>query len=108
VFNDENLDAKLSSQSWTFGINSEAPKMMSKATESNRRAPVDIPRAFARVNEKTAKKVKLRIKPVTTPRGRHFPFDSEPDRTMGRIGRMHGDSIVTSPPINENPSNRII
>ena len=59
-----------------------------------------MPSAFARVNENIAKKVKLKIKPVITPSGLFFPPLIAPDKTIGKMGRMHGESIVTSPAIN--------
>ena len=55
--------------------------------------------------EKSVKKVKLSTNPVTTPTGLAIPTLTPPmpeDRTIGRMGRMHGESIVTTPARNEN------
>jgi hypothetical protein len=48
------------------------------------------------------KKVKLRINPVTIPKGRDFPPPTALERTIGRIGRMHGERTVTIPAMKEN------
>ncbi len=50
------------------------------------------------VARNNVKKVKLVINPVTTPSGRFLPPVSVPDNTMGRIGSMQGESMVTIPP----------
>jgi hypothetical protein len=65
----------------------------------------DIPVALTRAVRNSVKNVKLRINPVTTPNGLRFPPVMEPDRTMGRIGRIHGERIVTIPPTKANRSN---
>ena len=43
------------------------------------------------------KKVKLKINPVTTPSGFFFPPVRVPDKTIGSIGRIHGERIVIIP-----------
>jgi hypothetical protein len=54
---------------------------------------------------KSVKRVKLKINPITIPKG--FLFDPKlPDRTIGRIGRMQGESIVIKPAMNEKSIRR--
>jgi len=47
----------------------------------------------------TVKKVKLRINPATMPYGRRWLLPSLADeaRIIGKIGRIHGERIVTTP-----------
>ena len=59
------------------------------------------------VVRKSVKKVKLRIKPRIIPKGR-FLSPLTLARTIGRIGRMHGERIVTIPAKKANRSKRII
>jgi hypothetical protein len=47
---------------------------------------------------------KLMINPVITPRGRALLLAVEEDKTMGKMGRMHGESTVTRP---DNAAKRI-
>ena len=47
--------------------------------------------------KKRVKKVKLTINPVTIPNGRLFPPVSVPESTIGKIGNIHGERIVTIP-----------
>jgi hypothetical protein len=60
------------------------------------------------LDKKRVKKVKLVINPATTPSGRFFPPVRVPDNTTGRMGRMQGERIVTTPPMNANKRRRII
>jgi hypothetical protein len=69
-------------------------------TEIVRSVSADIPVNLIIVVRNNVKKVKLVINPVTTPRGLFLPPVRVPDSTIGRIGRMHGERIVTMPPIN--------
>ena len=57
----------------------------------------ETPVSLTRVDKLRVKKVKLRIKPVTIPKGFLFPVPIEPDRTIGNIGKIHGERIVTTP-----------
>ncbi len=43
--------------------------------------------------------------PRTTPKGFLFPPVVADDKTIGRIGHIHGANIVTNPEINANISN---
>ena len=85
-----------------LGKNIESPNIIKKITARFLNISVEIPNAFARAKENTAKKVKLSIKPVITPRGLLFPPVNEPDRTIGNIGRIHGDKMVTIPAMKAN------
>lgn len=73
-----------------------------------RKISVLIPSAFANANENVAKNVKLRIKPTITPSGRLLPPVSDPDNTIGKMGNMQGDKIVTNPAIKAKTSSIII
>jgi hypothetical protein len=52
--------------------------------------------------------VKLRINPVTIPNGFLFPELTLPERTIGRIGRIHGERIVIIPARKANVRSNII
>ena len=55
--------------------------------------------------------MKLKINPVTTPSGRDFPVFCPPiveERMIGNIGKMQGDSMVTTPAKNANAIKIII
>lgn len=64
--------------------------------------------ALTKVERKRVKKVKLAIKPVTIPSGFLFPPVTEPANTMGRIGRIQGDKMVTIPATKANNMRMII
>jgi hypothetical protein len=70
------------------------------ATEKLLRLLAGIPMSLTRVVRKRVKNVKLKTKPVTTPKGLFLPPTTELERTMGNIGRMQGESTVTTPPRN--------
>ena len=61
------------------------------------RKSAESPVFLTMLDKKRVKKVKLPIKPVTTPRGRFFPPESELLKTIGSTGRIQGDKIVTKP-----------
>ena len=85
--------------------------MMIIATENNLSDSAGIPDRRTMLDKKSVKKVKLSTNPVTTPTGLAIPALTPPmpeDRTMGRMGRMHGESIVTTPARNENKISKII
>ena len=48
------------------------------------------------------KKVKLLIKPMIIPNGLFLLPDSDPDRTIGSIGSIQGERMVTIPPKKAN------
>ena len=56
----------------------------------------------------SVKKVKLKTKPKTIPRGFLFPEVTPPDKTIGKIGKMQGERIVTIPPKKAKRTRRII
>jgi hypothetical protein len=107
----ENLEKKvnnLSNTTWNLGIRSPTPKRKIITIEKIRRESAEIPRVLTSKLKKRVKNVKLKIKPVTTPKGLFLPPLSDPDKTIGRIGRMHGERIVTTPPIKANIIKRIM
>ena len=70
-----------------------------------------MPKALTKLERKRVKKVKLAINPTTTPNGRDFPISSVPiveERIIGRIGRIHGERIVTIPAKNAKAISKII
>jgi len=62
-----------------------------------RKISVENPNASAIRKENMAKKVKLMINPTITPRGLLLPPERDPESTIGKIGNMHGERIVTIP-----------
>ena len=66
-------------------------------TEMFRKLSAEIPVALTIAVRKSVKKVKLKIKPITMPIGRFLLPVKEPERMIGRIGRMQGERIVTMP-----------
>lgn len=69
---------------------------------------VGIPVKRIIVARKRVKNVKLRINPKIMPYGRFLSPLTVPERTIGRIGRMQGDKMVTIPAKNANISKIII
>jgi hypothetical protein len=87
------------------------PKPAITITDIFRRISEDIPLAFTIVERKSVKKVKLAINPVTTPMGRDLPESFPPmveDKTIGRIGKIQGERIVTTPAKNAKAISKII
>lgn len=76
------------------------PKKPITRTEIVRSVSAEAPVIRIMVVKNNVKNVKLRINPATTPNGRFFPPVSVPDKTMGRMGSMHGERMVTIPPKN--------
>lgn len=77
----------------------------------NLRLSADIPLILTIVERKRVKKVKLNMKPKTTPIGRDLPAPFPPtveDNIIGRIGKMHGERIVTMPATNAKIISSII
>lgn len=66
-------------------------------TEMLRRISGDNPVRRTMLAKNRVKKVKLVINPVTIPRGRRLPPPEDPDKTIGKIGKMQGERIVTMP-----------
>lgn len=70
-----------------------------------------MPDSLTMVERKRVKKVKLKINPVITPIGLALPISVVPieeDRMIGKIGRMQGERIVTTPAKNAKTIKRII
>jgi len=59
-----------------------------------------IPITLTTVVKNRVKKVKLNIKPATTPKGLRLPPTTELDNTIGNMGNIQGDKMVTIPPMN--------
>jgi hypothetical protein len=70
---------------------------MMRMTATYLRASGGMPRDWTMAVRARVKRVKLATKPVTTPRGLDLPPAAPPERTMGRTGRMQGESIVITP-----------
>jgi hypothetical protein len=80
-------------------------------TETKRKDPAGMPVSWTIDDKKSVKNEKLATKPRTTPIGRDiFVFLSpiEEDSTIGNMGKMQGDNIVTIPARNAKGSNKII
>lgn len=80
-------------------------------TEKSLNESAGMPLKETIVERKRVKKVKLRINPMTTPSGRDFPVSCPPmvdERTIGKIGKIHGESTVTIPAKNANMMSNII
>ena len=91
-----------------MGSNSPIPKIRITTIEKLRKESAGIPKDLTIKLRNKVKNVKLKINPVTTPNGLFLPPVRELDKTTGRIGKIHGDKIVTSPPRNANTNNKII
>lgn len=81
--------------------------MSSTIAAAIRRVLVGIPVSLTSVARKRVKNVKLKRKPMMMPSGRFLLPPTAPESTIGRIGKIHGERIVTIPAKNANP-NRII
>lgn len=77
-------------------------------TDMVRSVSAETPVKLMIVVKNKVKNVKLSMNPATTPSGFFFPPVSVPDKTIGRIGSIHGERIVTMPPKNANKSKIII
>ena len=83
-----------------MGTRSEIPNPAITKTEIVRKTEDDTPLILTMVERKRVKKVKLAINPNTTPTGREIPVFFPPiveERTIGRTGKIQGESIVTIP-----------
>lgn len=69
-------------------------------TEKSLNESAGTPIAFTIEDKKSVKNVKLKMNPVITPKGLAFPICWVPmdeERMIGRMGKMQGESIVTTP-----------
>ena len=108
-----NLEKKLNSFSksfWKAGISNVSPKVAITITETVRSELAEILVLLTIVDKKRVKKVKLRMKPVTTPHGleRSCRPPILDDKTIGKTGRMQGDRTVMIPAIKANKMSRSI
>src|SRR3989344_521494 len=104
------LENNCSRITWNLGINKTAPKppTMNTDTSLNVSAGISIKRII--VVKKSVKKVKLATNPRTTPSGLILSFWLFPkleERTIGSIGKIHGDKIVTIPAMKAKRINKI-
>ena len=75
-----------------------SPKRIRIKTEMFLKKSADNPVAETIADKNRVKKVKLKTKPIIIPRGFLFPPPTVPDKTTGKIGRIQGERIVTTPP----------
>lgn len=68
----------------------------------------DMPVSLTIDDKNRVKKVKLMIKPITTPKGLFFPLSIPPDNTIGNTGNIQGDKMVINPAMNANMMRIII
>lgn len=57
----------------------------------------DIPVSLTIDDKNKVKKVRLTIKPITTPKGLLFPLSIPPDNIIGNTGNIQGERMVTKP-----------
>lgn len=86
----------------------DVPKLNIITTDISLNVSGDIPNNVTSEERKRVKKVKLITNPNTMPIGLFFPPLIPPDSTMGNIGRIHGERIVTNPAIKANKIRIII
>ncbi len=89
----------------------EIPKPAIISTETNRNEPAGIPLNWTIVDKNKVKNVKLAMNPATTPTRRERLVLSVPievESTIGKMGRMQGDKIVTIPARKAKPRSNII
>jgi hypothetical protein len=106
--NATSLLKNISIYSCTLGTTSENPKNPTTKTDKNRNASGEMPVSFTVTERKRVKKVKLNTNPVMTPRGLFFPPPMDPDKTIGSIGNMQGERMVTIPAKKAKRIKRII
>ena len=105
------LENNLSRSNWNWGMRSDAPKPAIITIDNPLRRFAEIPLIWTIVERNSVKKVKLRINPITTPNGRDLSVFCPPIvevRIIGKIGKMHGESMVTIPAKNANPNKSIM
>ena len=82
------------------------PKAKINAMAMNRSRSGEIPVDRTIDVSVSVKMVKLTIRPIPTPSGRNLPLDAPAAKTMGMMGRIHGERMVQMPARREN-ANRI-
>lgn len=74
-----------------------------------RKVSTGMPNNLTIVDRNRVKKVKLAIKPTTTPSGLFLPeVSTEDESIIGSIGRIHGERIVAIPAKKAKAKSRII
>lgn len=89
----------------------DIPNVAMMSTETTRKDPAGIPVSWTIDDKNSVKNEKLATKPRTTPIGRDilvFLSSMEEDNTIGNMGKIQGDKIVTIPARNAKRSNKII
>jgi len=93
---------------WKRGTIKVSPKKAIINTDTDLKLLAEIPNELTSVARNKVKNVKLKIKPTTTPIGLRLPSPAELERIIGNIGKIHGESMVTTPAKNENVRTLII
>jgi len=94
----ESFENRISDIFWAAGRTRAIPKSRIIITEINLKESAEIPKLLTMRARKSVKKVKLKINPKTIPSGLLCP-PTLPDRTIGKMGSIQGDKIVTIPAI---------
>jgi hypothetical protein len=94
----ESFEKSTSEIFWAAGNTRAIPKSRIIITDTSLKVSADIPKLLTRTARKSVKKVKLKINPRTIPNGFLCP-PTLPDRTIGKMGSIQGDKIVTIPAI---------
>lgn len=89
-------------------MNIDIPKVKMIMTDINLNVSGEIRNNVTSEERKRVKKVKLMTNPRTIPTGLLFPPLIPPDNTIGSMGRMHGERMVTNPAIKANKMRIII
>ena len=105
------LENSLSISNWNWGMRRDAPKPAIIIIDTVLSKFDELPLTWTIVERNSVKKVKLRINPIITPTGRDLSIFLPPIvevRIIGRIGKIHGESMVTIPAKNANPNKSIM
>ncbi len=89
-----------SMNTWNCGTRSDIPKTPMTTTANKRSVSADMSSILTSVERNSVNRVKLATNPTITPSGRARPISSPPkldERISGRIGRIQGESTVTTP-----------
>ncbi len=74
-----------------------SPKTSNIITEILRTISAEILSAVTILARKSVKKVKLAMNPKTIPIGLFLELPTDPDKTIGKTGSIHGERTVTTP-----------
>lgn len=92
-----NLAAMISKYLFKAGIKRIKPKVNITKTEIFRKKSALKPVNFTIEVKKSVKKVKLKRNPSMIPKGFFLPSLTEPERIIGKTGKIQGERIVTIP-----------